>query len=334
MPSLDTLPAPQRAVLSLILAKGKSYDEIAGLLGLEVAAVRERAHLALDALAPRDGARPAPRHRAAIGNYLLGQQVDTAATTFAYLESSVAGRDWARALARALEPLADGRLPSIPPDPDLPASAVAAPAEPAPAEPAAAPPPPPARPPETAPQEDDPPAEDTLSSAPAVSRRGGALLIAGGVVLLAAVVAAAVLLFTGGTGRKATPKPAAPAATTPQATLAGQITLKPAPGTSARGLAAVFARAARRGVAIAVSGLRPTSAHLTYAVWLYNTRTDSQLVGYLPAVKADGRVSAFADIPTGAVRFRTLVLTREVTSRATTPGQILLSGAIPARALG
>ncbi len=330
MASLDTLPPPQRAVLSLILAKGKTYDEIAGLLGLEVAAVRERAHLALDALAPREGARPAPRHRAAIGNYLLGQQLDAAATTFAYLESSVAGRGWARALARALEPLADGRLPPIPADPDLPTPPAAAPAEP----PAAASPPP-ARPPETAPQEDDPPAEDTLLPAPAVSRRGGALLIGGAVLVLAAGVVAAVLLFTGGAGHKPTPKPApAATATTPQATLAGQITLTPAPGTAARGLAAVFARAARRGVAIAASGLRPTSAHVAYGVWLYNTPTDSQLVGFLPAVKADGRVSAFADIPTGAVRFRTLVLTREASSRATTPGQILLSGTIPARALG
>ncbi len=329
MPSVDTLAPPQRAVLSLILAKGKTYEEIAGLLGLEAAAVRERAHLALDALAPREGARPAPRHRAAIGNYLLGQQADAAATTFAYLESSVAGRDWARALGRELESLAGGRLPPIPADPDLPT-----PTAPAPADPPTAAPPPSPRPPDTAPQPDEPAAAGTPSPAAPVSRRGGALLI-GGVLVLVAAAAVAVLVLTGGSPHKPPPKPAtAPTATTPPATLAGQITLKPAPGTSARGLAAVFARAARRGIAIAASGLRPTSPHVAYGVWLYNTRADSQLVGYLPAVKADGRVSAFADIPTGAVRFRTLVLTREGSSRATTPGQILLSGAIPARSLG
>src|SRR5436305_2844481 len=111
MPPLSSLPPQQRAVLALILEKGKSYDEIAGLLQVEVEAVRQRAHEALAGLAPDGGAKPAIRYRAAIGNYLLGQEPDQAADTFAYLEKSVAGRGWARALAAELADLVATSLP-------------------------------------------------------------------------------------------------------------------------------------------------------------------------------------------------------------------------------
>jgi hypothetical protein len=326
VPTLATLLPQQRAVLSLILQKDKTYDEIAALLRLEVGAVRERAHQALDALAPRDGARPAPRHRAAIGNYLLGQDPDAAPTTFAYLGTSVAGRDWARALARQLDDLAPGRLPPIPPDPDDPAP----PADRLP-EPQPAPSPPAAVPSEAGPQEQPPPPTGDPTPAPPVSRRGGALLI-GGVLVLAAAIALAVVLLTGGSSPKVV-KPTAPAAA-PKASLEAQIALHPAAGVGVRGLAAVIAEGTRRGIAIAASGLQPTSARLAYGVWLYNSRADSQLIGYVPPVKADGKISAFADLPTGAGRFHTLVLTREAGNQATTPGRILLSGPIPAGSIG
>jgi len=48
---LDRLPPDQRAVLSLVLERGKSYSEVADMLAIPESAVRERAHAALDALA-------------------------------------------------------------------------------------------------------------------------------------------------------------------------------------------------------------------------------------------------------------------------------------------
>jgi hypothetical protein len=48
---LDRLPPDQRAVLSLVLDRGKSYAEVSELLGIPEGAVRDRAHAALDALA-------------------------------------------------------------------------------------------------------------------------------------------------------------------------------------------------------------------------------------------------------------------------------------------
>lgn len=332
MSPLSSLPPQQRAVLALILEKGKTYEEIAELLGLEVDAVRQRAHEALSGLAPQDGARPATRHRAAIGNYLLGQDsADTAATTYAYLERSVAGRDWAGALAAALAELAPEGLPEIPPDPDDEDEDADEPAAGPPESAAPAPVPPPPLPPETGPE--DPRAQPDPAAdpaAPAVSRRGGALLI-GLVVVLLAGAAAAFLLLRGGSSHKP-PKPAA-TATTP-ARLAAQITLKSARGVTARGFAAVIERGTQRVVAIAASGLQPTSAHLAYAVWLYNTRTDAELVGFVLSVKADGKISAAAPVPPGAAAFHNLVLTRESSRAATAPGQIVFEGAIPAGATG
>ncbi|HEV3095395.1 MAG TPA: sigma factor-like helix-turn-helix DNA-binding protein [Solirubrobacteraceae bacterium] len=47
----DRLPPDQRAVLSLVLDRGKSYAQVAAMLSIPEATVRERAHAALDTLA-------------------------------------------------------------------------------------------------------------------------------------------------------------------------------------------------------------------------------------------------------------------------------------------
>jgi hypothetical protein len=57
MTELDRLPPDQRAVLSLVLDRGKSYGEVAEMLAIPESAVRDRAHAALDALANDAAAR-------------------------------------------------------------------------------------------------------------------------------------------------------------------------------------------------------------------------------------------------------------------------------------
>lgn len=51
MTELNRLPPDQRAVLSLVLDRGKSYSQVADMLAIPESAVRDRAHAALDALA-------------------------------------------------------------------------------------------------------------------------------------------------------------------------------------------------------------------------------------------------------------------------------------------
>ena len=113
MGSLDTLPPDQRAVLDLVLQRGRSYDDIARLLAIDRAAVRARALAAFEAIGPDTGI--APESRALITDYLLGQLPDRVAEqTRERLADSPYDRAWARVLASELGPVASKPLPEIP----------------------------------------------------------------------------------------------------------------------------------------------------------------------------------------------------------------------------
>jgi hypothetical protein len=113
MASLDSLPPDQRAVLQLVLQRGRSYDEIAQLLSIDRAAVRERALTALDALGP--GTRVPPERRALITDYLLAQlPARVSEDTRDHLAESPSERAWARVVASELGALSSGPLPEIP----------------------------------------------------------------------------------------------------------------------------------------------------------------------------------------------------------------------------
>src|SRR5436309_2724294 len=117
MSRLDDLPPDQRATLSLLLRQRKSYAAVAALLEIPERAVHDRAHAALAVLAPKQARAVPAERREEIGDYLLGQQPGVAErlATRTFLGGSEAGRAWARELADALEPLAAGALPDIPP---------------------------------------------------------------------------------------------------------------------------------------------------------------------------------------------------------------------------
>ncbi|HWF75114.1 MAG TPA: sigma factor-like helix-turn-helix DNA-binding protein, partial [Solirubrobacteraceae bacterium] len=150
MSSLERLPPDQRAVLALVLQRGRTYDEIANLLAIDRAAVRDRALAALDALGPSEPRVP-PERRALITDYLLGQLPPRVRDdTRARLASSPSERAWARLLAGELSPMASNPLPEIP------AAAAPITSEPAPGAAPAEPPAPPAPP---APGEPPAPAE-------------------------------------------------------------------------------------------------------------------------------------------------------------------------------
>ena len=115
MASFDSLPPDQRAVLELVLRRGRSYDEIAELLSIDRAGVRERALSALDALGPQTGV--APERRALITDYLLGALPPRVAEDVRErLRATPGERAWARVVASELQPIASGQLPEIPTD--------------------------------------------------------------------------------------------------------------------------------------------------------------------------------------------------------------------------
>ncbi|MDX6673573.1 MAG: hypothetical protein QOH11_991 [Solirubrobacteraceae bacterium] len=314
MTEIDALPADQRAVLQLLVKQGQTYDALSGLLKIDPAAVRERAHAALEALGPDTGRRLAPERRAEVSDYLLGQQsASERAATRDHLTGSASARAWARVVADALRPLAAGPLPEIPDE--APEAEPAREAAPAPAA--------------TAAVADDDRGRDTARD-PRSSRLGGALLL-GGIGVLVAVVAV-LLLTSGGGGSKKTATlsstPTTGTGTTAQATPVAQINMRSPSGGKALGLAQVFAQSNRRLLIVAGQGVTPGA----YALWLYTSQSKSRLLGFVPSrVGKDGKFVTQGVLPNDAGNFQNLVVTAEKVSGSRpalpkTPGTIVLQG--------
>jgi len=221
MAALEPLAPDQRAVVSLVLQQGRSYDEIASMLGIAPDAVRARAHAGLAALAPANGLPP--EITGPIADYLLGQQPPRdAEATRGLLAESAPARGWAAGVAEHLAGVAPNGLPEVP-----------GVDEPAAAEP---PDPPDSTPPADSTPEPTPPADSTpeagsasAAAPPRASRLGGALLIGGVLVVIAVVL---FLVLRGGddgsdqtVGQEPTATPTATASAAPQAQVADEIAL-------------------------------------------------------------------------------------------------------------
>jgi hypothetical protein len=389
MATLESLPADQRAVLDLVLQLGRNYDDVAELLSIERAAVRDRALAALDALGPQT--RVSPERRALITDYLLDQLPESLVPEVRrHLAESASERAWARVVASELQPIAKERsLPEIPaggdaadevagtePQPELqpieiPPEELSEPAEersePAEeryepeevAEPAAASMAERAasrarelrRKPvwargepellDEVPEEDSSPPPGHRSvrriarRRPAgVSRRGGAILLAGGALVAGAVVL--VIILSGGSSKN-TPSASTPASTptttgtsTGTTQIVAQINLRPPSGVSkAVGIAEVLRAKGRTGIAIVAQGLTPNTTHPAnaYAVWLFNSPTDSRILGFVnPGVGKTGRLQTAGGLPTNASHFHQLLITLETRSNPRSPGRIVLQG--------
>lgn len=314
MTAIVDLSREQRAVLSLVLGKGRSYAQIASLLAIDEQAVRERAHAALAELAPRDGTPPPPARRTEVGDYLLGQQdAEHATTTVDYLQGSAVGRAWARSLAAELRGVAAAALPEIPSGGGTTAPLPTTPARREPAK-----------------QSTHAPSGDSVDFAAAVSRRGGAVLLAA-VAAVAVLVLALTGVFAGGGHRK--PSRAAASSTTPAPPpkIVGQVNLKPPRrGARALGVATLLQQGTAGGIYLQITGLQATAGtNSSYAAWLYNSRSSAEPLAVGTPVKSDGKIGGLARTPADIANYRALILTRETTTRPTRPGAIILSGQLP-----
>src|SRR2546425_11180872 len=74
MATLDQLSAEQRAIIELVLQRGKSYDELADMLAMPESRVRELARDALVSLAPVSARGVDDEWRGQLADYVLGQQ--------------------------------------------------------------------------------------------------------------------------------------------------------------------------------------------------------------------------------------------------------------------
>ena len=113
MSPLSALAPDQRAVLELLLRQGRDYAGLSELLGLPEAAVRERAHTALAALAPD---RPAPvGEDGAVADWILGQQDGAEAeATSGSIARMPAWHHWASDVLDRLSEVDGAELPELP----------------------------------------------------------------------------------------------------------------------------------------------------------------------------------------------------------------------------
>ena len=310
MPRIDDLPADRRAVLQLLLKQGKSYDDLATLLRIEPAAVRERARDALDQLGPADAAGLSADDQDQIADYLLGQQgASRRADTRSFLETSASGRAWARIVSGELRAsgMVAGELPEIP-------------AERA--------------------EVDE--AFDALEARKGARERQAKSSRLGGILLLAAIGLAVAFLIivlvssgsddgggTTSTPTQASTTPTTGTSTTPQ--VLGQVNMK-APAGSGKALAAVTL-AKQGGQTAIVFQAQDVPANKTgdvYALWLTGGSATPARLGFTPRVKADGKLAFSAALPnaTDLSKYTTMELTRETTASPKTPGTVVLSGPI------
>jgi hypothetical protein len=346
MSRIDTLPVDQGAVLALLLRRRKPYEEIAGLLDIDEAEVRRRAHGALDALGPDETPGVDDAQKAEIADYLLGQQDEgKRAATRAFLELSAGGRAWARVVAGELQGVAGDALPEIPaegrdaatgtayPPVVVPGPAAAPPAAEAAAVPLGA-----GR--STGGSGGDgatttaaadafgAPDADRDAGAPRVSRRGGAVLLGG-----LAVVAAAVVLFLvlrGGNDDPSSTPAASATATQPQAQVEAQVNLVPPEdrkGLKALGVVLIQRARNQDQIVAAVQGLPKPKAG-GYGIWLYSGPGKAQWLGFFASQDDKGRLLARGQLKTPFAGYREVLVTREAKGNPPRPGPIFLRGPI------
>ena len=88
-----------------------------------------------------------------------------------------------------------------------------------------------------------------------------------------------------------------------------------------------FSTAGRIALLIYAQALAANTQHNAYAVWLYNSQTDSHLLGFVnPAVTSNGKLQTQGVLPSNASHYKNLVVTLETASSPSTPGTIVLEG--------
>jgi Sigma-70, region 4 len=268
MATFDQLSDEQRAIVELVLKQGKSYGELADMLGLPETRVRELARDALVDLAPITARGVEQDWRGQLADYVLGQQTGPEATaTRGHLRRSEAARSWARSLLDALEQLyPNGDVPAIP-DAERGSRRGAAAA---------------------APKAGAAPRALTPESAAAVRRRRlfTALGVAG--LILVAVLLWPIGLLTGGDDDE--PSQASTGSQQEQGGDGGPI------ATGTQGQAIVLRRRGSTQVLVTATGLEPSTRNTAYQVFLSNSEQDRRSLG-ATATDQQGNLQAGAELP-------------------------------------
>ena len=302
MATFDQLSAEQRAIVELVLQQGKSYGELAGMLGMPEARVRELARDALVDLAPVTASGVEEDWRGQLADYVLGQQAGPEATaTRGHLRRSEPARAWARSLLDSLDQLyRNGSIPAIP-DGERGrrgrASRAAAPAA------------------------DRSTAGSGLSPDAAVKRRRVLAAVGAAAVLaLVAILVWPVGVLTGGDDYGGEPQ----ASGSPTGGQQGA-------SAQTRGQAIIARQTDRPQIVVTATGLPPSTERSAYQVWLYNSTEDRRSVG-AQVTDARGNQQAGGPLPSDNQRYPFIDVTEvAVTGESLRTGQSILRGPLRVR---
>ncbi|HEX8065184.1 MAG TPA: anti-sigma factor [Thermoleophilaceae bacterium] len=321
MPTFDQLPAEQRAIIELVVQRGRSYDDLADALGITSARVRDLARDALVELAPVTAARVDSERRAQLADYVLGQQSSAEQTaTRAHLRRSEPSRAWALSLADSLDGMyGDGLAPDVPAgddrggrrpdalagrerdrvrerDRDRPRDRV---------------------------RRDEPVRRGDLSPEARVAVRNRRVAAAIGGLLIVGALTVGIVAIAGGDDEKKESKPAAA-----QPRVVGQLLLNATKdGSKDQGIALIADRGKERDL-IVQARLTPTKRGQAYEVWLYNSPKDAVSLG-AQVTDQQGAYQGAGALPAPLERYRYIDVSLEKIDRnAAHSGNSVLRGAI------
>ncbi|MBN1529632.1 MAG: anti-sigma factor [Thermoleophilaceae bacterium] len=291
MATFDQLSEEQRAVVELVLRRGKDYEQLSDMLDMPEARVRELARDALVELAPLSARGVEEDWRGQLADYVLGQQSGPEATaTRGHLRRSEAARTWARSLMDSLEQLYDnGSMPAIP-EGERAGRARRA---------------------------EEGSGSPRLAGVDVTKRRR--LFAAGGA--LALVVLVAVLLWPIGvlTGDDDDGGGSAGG---------GADTAAVGTGNPA-GAAVILGQGDQRAVQVQATGLEPSTRKFAYQFWLYDDQGKAKSLG-AQVTDDKGNLAAIGVLPKGFESYRYFDLSREpLGGDAGHSGQSILRGAMP-----
>jgi hypothetical protein len=312
MATFDQLSAEQRAIVELVLQQGKTYPELAEMLGMSESRVRELARDALVELAPVSVRGVEADWRGQLADYVLGQQAGPEATaTKGHLRRSEAARSWARSLLDSLEQLyANGSVPAIP-------EGERGRAKRPPVEPSAA-----------------PAGAAGLSAAPSgarglasdpIMRRRLLAAAAAAVVILLAVLVWPIGLLTGDDDKSSS------ASSDNQSSTQGGNQNQATATNGPAGIAIVVDQGGKKQLLVQAARLAPSGQNEGYYVWLYNSPSDARSLGG-QVTDQQGNYQAIGPFPADYAKYKFIDVTRQPVGKNPNvkhSGQSVLRGPMP-----
>jgi hypothetical protein len=312
MATFDQLTPEKRAIVELVLQQGKTYPELADMLGMPESRVRELARDALVELAPVSVRGVEEDWRGQLADYVLGQQSGPEATaTKGHLRRSEAARSWARSLLDSLEQLyVNGSVPAIPEGErgraKRPAAVAAHGAQ---------------------------PSSRGLQRSSFGAGFFGALGAAGGLIAAAALVLLllAVLVWPIGLVTGGDDSPSSSSSGDNEAAAQGGNQNQQAATGQPAGIGIVVDTAGKKQLLVQAAGLAPSGQNEGYYVWLYNSPNDARSLGG-QVTDQQGNFRAIGPFPADYAKYKFIDVTRQPVG--TNPnvkhnGQSVLRGPMP-----